>query len=104
MQAVLAVVVLVAVLVAVVWRIVLGDRHDAAFVVEVVGPGTEGVKIEGAVPGHDAGSLADFVATLDLPVGAKFWGVQDRGRMALRFRGVPEGPQQRLRNVIYARY
>jgi hypothetical protein len=56
------------------------------------------------VPGHDSIALADFVATLELPVGAKFWGVRDRGRMALRFSGVPEGPQQRLRNVIYARY
>lgn len=104
MPAVAAIVLLVAVLAAVVWRVAFGERHDATFVVEVRGPGSEGVKFKGAVPGQDTAALAGFVATLELPVGAKFWGVQDRGRIALRFAGVPEGSAQRLRNMIYSRY
>jgi hypothetical protein len=98
-----AIVLLVLVLAAVVWRIAFGSRHDASFVVEIRGPGSDGVEIKGAIPGHDAGSFADFVAKLELPVGAKFWGVQERGRTELRFSGVPEGPAQRLRNMIYTR-
>lgn len=89
---------------AIAWRLFAGERHDSPFTVEVRGPGVAGVHLRGAVPGIDAATFTEFVASLELTVGARVWATKDRGRLSLRFAGVPEGPAQRLRNFVYSRY
>lgn len=104
MSGTIAVALLGVVGVAILWRMFAGERYDAAFTITVSGPGVEGVALKGAVPGHDAADVAEFIASLALDAGAKIWGVPDRGRVTLRFSGVGEGPAQRIRNFVYARY
>jgi hypothetical protein len=91
----------VLVLAAVVWKVAMRGRDEAKFSIEVSGPGIDGVKMRGAVPGRSSGEICDFVARLELPAGAKLWGVPDRGRLRLEFSGVPEHLQQRMRNFFY---
>lgn len=100
----LAVAAIVVALVAVVWKLVSGGRGDARFSVKITGPGIAGVAIRGDVPGYASDDFAEFIAALELPKGAEIWGIPDRGRLALRFRDVPEGPQQRVRNLVLAKY
>ncbi len=84
------------------YKILGGGIGDAKFVVRVSGPGPEGVQIRGDVPGHGEGEVAEFVAGLELPEGAKIWGIPDRDRIQLRFSSdVPDNLQQRLRNFFY---
>jgi hypothetical protein len=87
---------------AVGYKILRGGLGDAKFVVRVRAAGVEGVQIEGQVPGHGTQEVAAFVAGLELPPGAKIWGVPDRDRIVLRFSAeVPEHLHQRLRNFFY---
>lgn len=88
---------------AVVFKILGGGMGDAKFIVTVEGEGPDAVKIKGEVPGYSHGDVAEFIAGLELPSGAKIWGVPDRNRIQLRFNStVPETLQQRLRNYFYA--
>lgn len=88
---------------AVAWKLVRGGMGDAKFVIEVKGPGVEGIQIKGDVPGYTQPEVADFVAGLELPEGAKIWAVPDRDRIQLRFSSqVPDARHQRLRNFFYA--
>jgi hypothetical protein len=101
MQSIVLAIVVIAVA-AVLAKVVLRGRDDAKFTIEVSGPGIDGLKMTGAAPGRSAGEILDFVARLELPRGAKLWGVADRGRLRLHFgSGVPEHLQQRLRNFFY---
>jgi len=87
---------------AIAWKLVRRGLGDARFVVEIRGPGTEGVHLQGQVPGKSGDEVVEFVAKLDLPTGAKFWGVPERNRLQLHFAGeVPEHLQQRIRNYVY---
>lgn len=93
---------LLLVVAAVGYKLLRGGLGDATFVVEVKGPGIEGVQIRGSVPGHAESDVAEFVAGLELPAGARIWAVPDRDRIRLRFSGgVPDNLQQRLRNFFY---
>jgi hypothetical protein len=88
---------------AVAFKILRGGLGDATFVVTVESEGSEGIKIQGDVPGYSAGEVAEFVAGLQLPIGAKVWGIPDRDRIRLRFSAtVPETLHQRMRNFFYA--
>ena len=90
-------------IVAVVWKLASGGRDDARFVLTVNGPGIEGIELRGRVPGIGGDELTDFVAKLELPEGARIWAVPDGDRLALRFANVPEGPQQRVRNLVLSK-
>lgn len=84
------------------FKILSRGLGEARFVVRVEGSGPEDVKVRGDVPGHGTEEVAAFVAGLELPVGAKIWGVPDRDRIVLRFSPeVPEHLHQRLRNFFY---
>lgn len=89
---------------AVVWKLARGGRGDARFLLSVNGPGAEGITMRGEVPGQEREDFIAFVAALELPVGAEIWGVPDGDRIALRFKDVPEGPQQRVRNMVLSRF
>ena len=99
----LLVALVVVAVVAIVWKLATGGRGDARFVLTVNGPGIEGIELRGEVPGIGSDDLADFVAKLELPKGAKIWAVPDGDRLALRFANVPEGPQQRVRNLVLSK-
>ena len=87
---------------AIVWKVASRGRGDAKFTIDVSGPGIDGVRMTGAVPGRSASEILDFVARLELPAGSRIWGVPDRGRLRLEFAGaVPENLQQRMRNFFY---
>lgn len=101
-SSVLVAIVVVAV-VAIVWKLASGGRGDARFVLTVNGPGVDGIDLRGEVPGIGGGELIEFVAKLELPKGAKIWAVPDGDRLALRFANVPEGPQQRVRNLVLSK-
>jgi hypothetical protein len=90
------------VITAVGFKILRDGLGDATFVIRVREPGAGGVEILGEIPGHGNGSVAEFIAGLELPAGAKIWGVPDRDRVVLRFSTeVPEHLHQRLRNFFY---
>ncbi len=96
---VLAVVVLATAAVA--FKLVRGGLGDAVFVVTIRGEGADGVDVTGTVPGKTSGDMQDFVARMELPVGAKIWAIRDGDGVRLRFNGkVPENLQQRTRNFI----
>ena len=85
-----------------VFKVLRGGLDGAKFVVRVRGEGVEGIEVKGAVPGKSSAEVADFVAGLELPAGARIWGVPDRDRIMLRFSAqVPENLQQRIRNYFY---
>ena len=85
-----------------VYKVLRGGLDGATFVVRVRGEGAEGIEVKGNVPGKSGGEVAEFVAGLELPKGARIWAVPDRDRITLRFSAeVPENLQQRLRNYIY---
>lgn len=91
-----------AVLAAILWKVAMRGRDEAKFMIEVSGPGIDGVKMKGAVPGRSASEILDFVARLELAPGVKIWGVPDRGRIRLEFAGeVPDNLAQRMRNFFY---
>lgn len=94
---------LVVIVGAVVWRVFGGERHDSLFVVEVKAAGIDGVVLRGNVPGRSGEELVAFVASLDLPPGARIWAIRDREQLQLRFANVDAGPQQRLRNFVLVR-
>lgn len=84
----------------VIWKFAAGG--DATYTIRVTGDGIEGVKVDGEVPGKSTSTVAEFVAGLQLPKGAKIWAVPDRDRVMLRFSSqVPEHLQQRIRNFFY---
>lgn len=81
-----------------------GGLDGARFTVVVSGPGVEGVRIKGAVPGYSNAEIAEFVAGLELPAGSRIRGVPEGDRVVLRFSDeVPSHLHQRLRNVFYLR-
>jgi hypothetical protein len=91
-----------AVLAAILWKVAMRGRDEATFMIEVSGPGIDGVKMKGAVPGRSSSEILDFVARLELAAGVKIWGVPDRGRVRLEFAGdVPDNLAQRMRNFFY---
>lgn len=78
-----------------------GGLHGARFTITVRGPGPSGVVIDGDVPGLPANEIAELIAGLDLPRGARLWGMPEGDRVALRFSPtVPEHLHQRLRNFF----
>lgn len=82
-----------------------GGLSGARYVITVRGDGISGVVIKGTVPGYDVGEVAAFIADLDLPVGARLWGIPDGDRITLRFSSsVPDHLHQRLRNFLYLRH
>ena len=92
---------LVAVVGAVIWKLLQSGERDAIFNVKVEGPGEEGVVVSGEVPGYGHGDVREFVAGLELPEGARLWGEQDGASVRIRFSDeVPERLQQRLRNMF----
>lgn len=102
MSPMVAALVVLAAAAVIVWKFALRGRGDAKFIIDVSGPGIDGVKMKGAVPGRSAPEICDFVARLELPAGAKIWGVPDRDRLRLEFAGdVPDNLKQRLRNFFY---
>jgi len=79
-----------------------GGLSGARYIITVRGHGPEGIRIKGNIPGHHVGDVAAFVAELELPSGAKVWGIPEGDRIMLRFSDtVPEGVHQRLRNFLY---
>jgi hypothetical protein len=91
---------LVVLLGLVAYKLLGGATGDAKFVVRVGADAT--VTVRGDVPGLSEGAVIEFVAGLQLPAGAKFWGVRDGDRIALRFSGdIPDNLQQRTRNFFY---
>ena len=86
---------------AVIWKLASGGLGDAKYLIKVTGEGPNGVSIKGQVPGKSNADVADFVAGLELPAGAKIWAVPDRDRVVLRFSNVPDNLQQRCRNYFY---
>ena len=102
MHPTVAAIVVLAASAIIVWKFAMRGRGDAKFTIDVSGPGIDGVKMKGAVPGRSASEVCDFVARLELPAGAKIWGVPDRGRLRLEFAGdIPDNVKQRLRNFFY---
>lgn len=82
-----------------------GGLSGARYTITIQGEGIEGVHIKGTVPGHDDGEVAAFLAELELPAGARLWGIPDRERIMLRFSSaVPEHLHQRLRNYLYLKH
>lgn len=94
---------LVVVVGAIVWRVFGGARYDSLFTIEVKAAGVEGIEMRGSVPGRSGEELIAFVASLELPPGARIWAIRDGGEMRLRFTNVDPGPQQRLRNFVLVR-
>ena len=87
---------------AVIWRVASGGLGDAKYIIRVTGEGETGVVLKGEVPGKSEASVAEFIAGLELPRGAKIWAVPDRDRLTLRFSSqVPDHLQQRIRNFFY---
>ncbi|MCA9651852.1 MAG: DUF3634 family protein [Myxococcales bacterium] len=79
-----------------------GGLDGARFTVEVRGEGPGGVMVKGTVPGFSAAEIAEFVAELELPAGARIRGIPEGDRVVLRFsEQVPEHLHQRIRNVFY---
>ncbi len=84
----------------VLWKVLGGGLGDAEFVIRVQGP--DSVQLKGTVPGRSESDVIDFVSRMELPRGAKIWGVRDHGQIRLRFSSsVPENLQQRTRNYLY---
>lgn len=81
-----------------------GAFDGARYVVRVTGPGPQGVRVKGSVPGYAPSEVADFVGGLELPAGASLRGIPQGDRVVLRFSAqVPEHLHQRLRNWFYLR-
>jgi hypothetical protein len=97
-------VVLAAVGLALAWRLFGRGAGGTTFDIRVEGEGPEGVRIKGTVPGHGDADVRDFVAGLELPEGAQFWGIPDRERFQIGFHEVPERLQQRIRNYLYMKF
>lgn len=89
---------------ALAWRLFGKGVGYSKFDVRVEGAGVEGVRVEGTVPGHSEGDVREFVASLELPSGARFWGIPDRERFQLGFTNVPEHLHQRIRNYLYMKF
>ncbi len=79
-----------------------GGLSGARYTITIRGEGPDGVRIKGRVPGHADNEVAAFVAELELPKGARLWGIPQGDRISLRFSSsVPEHLHQRLRNFMY---
>jgi hypothetical protein len=100
----IVIVLVAAAVLAVLWKLGRAGRGDARFLLTVKGPGAEGITMRGEVPGQEREDFIAFVAALELPVGAEIWGIPDGDRIALRFKDVPDGPQQRVRNLVLSRF
>ncbi len=95
----IAIIIAVATLAVVVAR---GGLSGARFTITVRGEGVDGVKLSGVVPRQAPNEVVAFIAELELPTGAKIWGIPDGERLSLRFSpAVPEHRRQRLRNFFY---
>jgi len=79
-----------------------GGLSGARYTITVRREGPDGIRIKGSVPGHAHNEVAAFLAQLELPNGARIWGIPDGDRISLRFSpSVPEHLHQRLRNFMY---
>lgn len=95
---------LLLVVVLVGWKVFSGGLFGARFVVQVRGAAPEDIAFQGDAPGYSAAEVAEFVRSLDLPPGARIWGMPFGPRIRLHFSPeVPEHLHQRLRNFFYAR-
>jgi hypothetical protein len=99
MSTTIAITVVAVVAALVIWKLASGGLGDAKYVIKVTGAG---VVVKGEVPGKSEGAVTEFIATLELPAGAKIWAVPDGDRVTLRFSShVPDNLQQRIRNFFY---
>lgn len=81
-----------------VYKAVTGGLSDSRFSIVVR---ASGVRLKGRVPGKSDSDIIEFVTGLQLPTGAKIWGVPNGDRLMLRFSGgVPDNLQQRVRNYV----
>lgn len=91
----------IVVLAFIAYKVVRGGVGDAVFVVTVRGEGPENVQVKGTTYGKSHGDVQDFVARMELPKGAKIWGIRDGDQIRLRFSShVPDNLQQRTRNFF----
>jgi hypothetical protein len=64
----------------------------------------EGVEIQGSIRGAAQSDVREFVASLNLPHGARIRGYPENGYVKLEFnRVVPEAQHQRIRNFLLLR-
>ena len=94
------------VLAAIAYRVLSGGVGHATFVIDVgeapdADSGDEHITLKGSVPGKSDADARAFIAGLELPKGARIWGVPDGDRLRIRFRDVPDNLQQRVRNYVY---
>lgn len=91
--------------IAVLWLIVArGGLSGARYTITVRGNGPSGVHVQGSVPGCPTPDLADFVASLGLPHGARVQGIPRGDGIELRYSpSVPAHLHQRLRNFLLLR-
>ena len=62
------------------------------------------VTIRGALPGRSSTEIVDFVASLQLPDGARIRGVRDGAATRFLFNdAVPDSERQRIRNFLALR-
>lgn len=87
------------------WLVVArGGLSSARFTITIRDAGPTGVHVRGTVPGHTLSEVVAFVASLDLPRGARVQGIPTGNRIELRFSPeVPAHLHQRLRNFFYLR-
>ncbi len=98
MPGTVALVLIGVVVAAVLYRVLGSGISSATFVVTI---GDSGVELEGQVPGKDDADVRSFFETLELEPGARVWAIKDGSELRLRFRGVPDNLQQRVRNYVY---
>lgn len=91
--------------VAALWFVVArGGLSGARFTITVRGDGPSGVHVTGRVPGCATPDVADFIAGLRLPHGARVQGIPRGDHIELRCSAhVPEHLHQRLRNFLLLR-
>jgi hypothetical protein len=87
------------------WLVVSrGGLSGARFTITVRGDGPSGVQVTGSVPACTTPDVADFIAGLGLPHGARVQGIPHGDHIELRCSShVPEHLHQRLRNFLLLR-
>ena len=81
------------------WRFATDGGRGAAFTFTVQPDGD--VQCSGTVLGKSDEEARAFIQGLELPAGAKVWGVREGGAVRLRFSSdVPDNLQQRTRNFF----
>lgn len=98
MSSTVALVLIGVVAAAVLYRVLGSGISGATFVVTI---SDAGVELKGQVPGKDDADVRAFFETLELESGARVWAIKDGSELRIRFRGVPDNLQQRVRNYVY---